>query len=135
MHIILCLDYSANTSRILVSLQNMLPLFKDPKVSVIHIVDQALFASGTGYELQLGADIEDEGKELKALCSQYLGENVNYVEEYGVPMQMIDEILAQSDYDLLAIGTHSRSLLSNRLLGGEAEHLLRNIKKPVLVIP
>jgi nucleotide-binding universal stress UspA family protein len=38
------------------------------------------------------------------------------------------------NYDLLIIGSHSRHNLGSRLLGGIAEHLLRNAARPVLVI-
>lgn len=134
MRIILCLDYAPDTENILTQMQAFVQSLKTYEISVIHIIDETLFASGTGYEMQLGEDLKTDSEQLKQLAIQYLGEKLNYIEAFGIPRQKTDEILAGLTYDLLAIGNRSKNMLGAWLLGGMAEHLLRNSPKPVLVI-
>jgi|GEM_PF-1387266 len=134
MRIILCLDCSSFTEKVLAAMQAILQSLKEYEISVIHVIDETLFSAGAGYEIQMNEDMKTDSTNLKKLSIQYLGEKVHYIEEYGIPRQKIDEILAETDYDILAIGSRSRSILGARLLGGVAEHLLRNSTKPVLVI-
>lgn len=135
MRIILCLDYSTFTEKVLATMQTLARSIKDCKISIIHIIDQTLFTGGTGFEIQLNEDLKNDGEDLRKLSIQYLGNDIGFIEEYGIPRQKIDEILADEDYDLLAIGSHSKSILGTRRIGGVAEHLLLNSTKPVLIIP
>ena len=134
MHIAICLDYSSFTEEVLTTMQSVVSSLKEYKVSIIHVIDEALFTAGTGFEIQLNEDLKRDSDGLKELSIQYLGENINYIQEYGIPRQKIDEILAVLDHDMLAIGNHSKSILGTPRLGGIAEHLLLNSTKPVLVI-
>ena len=134
MRIILCLDYSPFTEKVLATMQALIQSFKEYEISVIHVIDETLFSACAGYEMQLDEDLKNDSEHLKKLSIQYLGKKLHYVEEYGIPRQKIDEILTEMNYDILAIGSHSKSILGTRLLGGVAEHLLRNSTKPVLVI-
>jgi len=135
MHIVICLDLSSFTEKYLTSIKTLLQSFKDCEISVIHIIDETLFTAGTGYEIQLSENLKTDSEYLKDLAVQHLGAQINYIEDYGIPGQKIDEILQESNYDMLVIGRHSRNILGVRLLGGVAEHLLHRSKKPVLVIP
>src|ERR1700678_1465843 len=135
MHIVLCLGYSPFTQKVLTTMHGLIQAFKEYEISVIHIIDETLFAAGTGEEVQMNMDFKQDSNDLKQLSIQCLGEKVRYIEEYGIPRQKIDEILAGLDYDLLAIGSHNRNILGAALLGGIAAHLVNNSQKPVLVIP
>ncbi len=135
MRIVLCLDYSTFTEKVLASMQELVDSLKKCEVTIIHVIDETLFTGGTGFEIQLNEDLKKDSTDLKRLASQYLGNNINYVEEYGLPRLKIDAILANTEYDLLAIGSHSKSILGTRRLGGVAEHLLLGSNVPVLVIP
>lgn len=133
----LCLDYSPFTEKVLAAMQTLIQSFKDCQVSVIHIIDETAFVAGTGFEPQLSEDLKRDGEQLKKIAQKYLGNSIHFIEEYGVPRQKIDEILSDSEYDLLAIGSHSKNILGVgvRVLGSVAEHLLRNSEVPVFVIP
>ena len=135
MHIVICLDYSSYTKTYLEAIKGLLPGFKDCEVSVVHVVDETLFASGSGYEIQLGEELKNDNEQLKELAMEYLGPNLDYISDYGFPSQKIAEILNELNYDVLIIGRHSRSILGLKLLGDVAAKLLHNSKKPVLVIP
>ena len=135
MRIILCLDYSSFTEKVLAAMQQLTGSLKKCEVTIIHIIDESLFIGGTGFEIQLNEDLKKDSADLKRLAAQYLGNNINYIEEYGIPRLKIDAVLANSEYDMLAIGSHSKSILGTRRLGSIAEHLLLNSNMPVLVIP
>ena len=109
---------------------------KDCEVSVIHIIEETAFVAGT---IDLRPNYlkiyKRDGEQLKKLCQEYLGNGIDFIEEYGTPREKIDEILAASNYDILAIGSHSKNILGSRVLGSVAKHLLTVGKKPVLVIP
>jgi nucleotide-binding universal stress UspA family protein len=135
MHIMLCLDYSPFTEKVLATMQALVQSFKGCEVSVVHVIDETAFVAGTGFETQLYEDLKKDGEQLKKLSQEYLGNGIDFIEEYGIPRGKIDEILSDAEYDLLAIGSHSKNILGSRLSGSVAEHLLHNSKKPVLVIP
>jgi len=135
MRVILCIDYSPFTEKILATMQTLLHSCKDCEVSVIHIIEETAFVAGTGFETQLFEDLQTDGEQLKKLCQEYLGNGIDFIEEYGTPREKIDEILAASNYDILAIGSHSKNILGSRVLGSVAKHLLTVGEKPVLVIP
>ena len=135
MKIFICLDYSSFTEQVLNTAKSFVESLKAADITVLHVIDEQLFFATTGYEVQLGEDLQSESKKLKELCIQYLGADVKYIEEYGIPQLKIDEVLKEMDYDLLIAGSHSRHGLGERLVGSTAEHLLRNSKKPVLIIP
>ena len=135
MRIVLCLDYSAHAKQVLASMQRLIEDIKEPKITVIHITNDALFNGGTGFEPQLNEDLEQDSSDLKKLAVQYLGKDTRYIEDHGIPRQKIDDLLATMDYDLLAIGNHSRNLMGNRRLGAVASHLLLNSSKPVMILP
>ncbi len=134
MKLLICLDYSSFTDKILEFTKSLVAALKTAEITVLHIVDETLFFSTTGFEVQLGEMLNSESKELKEKCIQSLGKDTKYIEEYGIPKQVADEMLEQLDYDLLLVGSHGRTGIGSRLMGGFAEHVMRNSKKPVLFI-
>jgi nucleotide-binding universal stress UspA family protein len=134
MHIVLCLDSSSFTDRLLSEMQSFVHSLKKTTITVIHVIDTSLFTSGTGYETQLNEDLRNDSTTLEQHCTEAFGDKVKYIEEYGNPRMAIVELLDTMNYDMLAFGSHSTSILGDKLLGGVAEHLFRNCKKPVLII-
>ena len=53
MRIILCLDYSSFTEKVLAAMQAILQSLKEYEISVIHVIDETLFSAGAGYEIQM----------------------------------------------------------------------------------
>ena len=135
MKIVICLDYSSFTERVLTTAQNFINGLKTADISIVHVIDESLFYATSGFDVQLGDGLNKESQELHELSKKHLGENIKYIEECGIPKLKIDELLEQLDYDILLVGSHSQSELEERLLGSMAEHLLRNSNKPVLIIP
>ena len=135
MKIVICLDYSSFTEEVLSTVRTFVDTLISAEITVIHVIDEQLFYPTTGFEVQLGEDMESESKKLESLCIEHLGNNISYLVEYGIPVLKIDDMLSQIDYDLLVAGSHSRHGLGARLVGSFTEHLLRNTSKPLLIIP
>ena len=134
MKLLICLDYSSITDKILEFTKTLAAALKTAEITVLHIVDETLFFSTTGFEIQLGEMLNSESIELKEKCMRSLGAGTKYIEEYGIPKLVADEMLEELDYDLLLVGSHGRNGIGGRLMGGFAEHVMSHSKKPVLFI-
>lgn len=136
MKVIVCVDYSAHTERILQVAKTLLGTrVPQPDIVVMHIIDITVLAGAPGNEQQVTGELLDEGKKIVELATTYFDGNFQYVEDTGVPQAKIDELLKTYDYDLLVIGTRGRSMLTTVLLGSVAEHLLHHTQKPLLIVP
>lgn len=135
MKILLCADHSSFTDKFLATARTFIDAIHQPEVTVLHIIDERMFYATTGYEVELGNDLERESNNLKGLCKQYLGTDIDYREEYGIPKLKIDEVLEETTFDLLIAGSHSQHTLADRIVGSFAEHILQKATRPVLIIP
>jgi nucleotide-binding universal stress UspA family protein len=135
MKILICLDNSSVTEKILAFSKKLASELKSPEITVLHIIDETLFFSTTGVEVALGETLAAESNELKKMCEKYLGKKASYMEVYGMPRLKIEEMLVQVEHDMLVVGSYGRHGLAGRLLGGFAQHVLGVSKKPVIFIP
>ena len=135
MKIVICIDFSTFTEKMLSTALPIINSFREPDISVVHVIDESSYFAATGAEMQLSEGLDNENRQLREMVEIYLGKNIHYIEESGIPRLKIDEILDTLNYDLLIIGSHSTHGLGSRLMGGMAEHLLHRSQKPVLFIP
>lgn len=134
MKVVICADYSAYTEKLMQAAKLLLGTRVPPaEITVLHIVDTTLF-SGMPDSEQLMAACKEESDDIYATAKDYLG-NVNYIEEYGVPLPKLDELLESLPFDILIIGSKGKSALANVLFGSTAQHLLNYITKPILLVP
>jgi len=120
MNIVLCLDNSSFTEKVLTIVKSFVDSLKASEITVLHIIDEQLFYPTTGYEVTLDETLRNESVQLKELCIEYLGASVKYVEECGVPKLKIDEMLGQVAHDLVIAGSHSSHGLGERIMGSFA---------------
>jgi len=74
-------------------------------------------------ERELQDDPESEGRVAAILVHE------------GDPVTDILETANKLNADLLVMGDHSKGVLAHTFLGSTAERVLRNIRRPVLVVP
>ena len=79
------------------------------------------------------ARINDDWQPIKAALAE-AGYTVFTAVKYGDPGQTIVNFVEDEDIDIVAMTTHARSGLSRLWLGSVAEHVLRNVTVPVLLI-
>jgi nucleotide-binding universal stress UspA family protein len=53
---------------------------------------------------------------------------------YGKPIEALSDYITRNAIDLVIIASHGRSGISRRIWGGVAEHLLRSVCTPILII-
>ena len=53
----------------------------------------------------------------------------------GIPVDEIIKLAVQDNADLIVVGTHGYGLVKDALMGGTVRRLVRQIEKPVLVVP
>jgi nucleotide-binding universal stress UspA family protein len=79
------------------------------------------------------ARINDDLQFIKSWLEQ-AGYTVRTAVKFGDPGLTIVEFVEDEDIDLIAMTTHGRSGLSRLWLGSVAEHVLRNVSVPVLLL-
>lgn len=136
MKVLICTDYSEYTQRILEGAQMLLAgRIPVAEITVLYVIDETLLSAGSGAEPQIMESLQDNGRLINKMAQQYLGNEVKYLEEYGIPRVVIDQVIDSNPYDLIIFGTHGRSGISKLLFGSEAQHLLQHVKTPMLIIP
>lgn len=112
MKVLICLDLSSHTERILQAAKLVLGTrMPQPEIIVLHVMDETLLSSGTGNEVGTYEEMQEESQRINELAIQYLGAGIRYIEEAGVPMVKIDEALQAINYDLVVFGRKGRSAL------------------------
>jgi nucleotide-binding universal stress UspA family protein len=136
MKVIICLDYSAHTEKVLNATKLILgENAAKATIIVVHVIDTSILAAGIGNEEQVLEGLLENSRLVKNKALEILGDDMHYVEEYGTPRIKIDEALDGVNYDLLITGTKGKDVLERTLLGSTAEHLLHNTGKPILIVP
>lgn len=133
-NILLCLDWGSLTEKLLQQTASVLDGFKSPKVKVLHIVDEKAFYATTGFEVAMGAQLDSECVELEAMARKYLGADLEFIVEHGIPKLIIAEMLGVLEHDILVAGFSNHTIFGIDLPGNVADHLIHISQKPVLVI-
>jgi ACR3 family arsenite transporter len=71
-------------------------------------------------------------KQLEMLKSA--GIDASYTIAYGIPSVEINRLIAEENYQLLVLGSHSKSLGKEMLLGSVSDSIIRNLTIPALLI-
>lgn len=120
-------DFSKNAEQTL-SILRQIPNIG--KIILVHVVDK-----GETKE-ELDTFVKEAGKKLKEIQERLAdaGFNVEYHVHIGNPAYEINRVADEEDVSLIAIGTRGKGLIEEIRLGSTAENVVRNAKKPVLVI-
>ena len=136
MTILIPVDYAPQTERIFQAVKMILgtrvPL---PRIVVLHIIDETLLSAGIGNEQHVFEQLKDNSHKINEMAKEYFGGDFVYIEECGIPRVEIDDVLKNTDFDMLAFGTKGKSAITNVLFGSMAQHLLQVVKKPFLLVP
>ncbi|MDD4980660.1 MAG: universal stress protein [Candidatus Omnitrophica bacterium] len=73
--------------------------------------------------------IEEQVERLKVT-----GIDASYEFLYGIPFMEINRLIAEENYQLLVLGSHSKSLGKEMLLGSVSDSIIRNLTVPALLI-
>ncbi|SFC09419.1 Nucleotide-binding universal stress protein, UspA family [Halobiforma haloterrestris] len=108
----------------------------DASVTLLSVVDEPALGIASGVDSiadRLADDARDHLAEAATVASDAGADEVETEVEFGSPSQEIRSRAAESDVDLVVMGTHGRTGLEQRLLGSVTERVLRTAPVPVLV--
>jgi nucleotide-binding universal stress UspA family protein len=108
------------------------------ETALVSVVDTTfLMTDGSVTPAEMAVIMKNDLRKLhQALIEKLFGKrNVQTFVGEGKPHEIILDISKQWDADLIVIGTHGRTGFSHLLMGSVAEKVLRNSKKPLLVVP
>lgn len=75
------------------------------------------------------------GAYLSSVRDMHGDESWDWLLRHGNPGDAICDVADELDADLIVMASHERSGLSRILMGSVAEHVLRNSRRPLLVVP
>ncbi|MGA1869530.1 MAG: universal stress protein [bacterium] len=127
--ILLATDLSASSELLVKCVINLVTLGLR-EVVLVHVV--SLRNAGDLSKRVQAHDKELIEKQKKRLEKK--GIRVKVEVPIGFPSYEINEIAEKEDVSLIMIGSHSRSLIRDIILGSEGEQIIRDAKKPVLIM-
>lgn len=139
--ILVPLDGSARAEAILPHIEELAQRYA-AEVVFLRIVDTASFVSGLdGVPVALSQDLilsetDVANKYLNGLSADLEQKNISAkgLVEYGPPVEVIVDVAAREDVDVVAIASHGRTGLSRFFYGSVAAGVLQRIDRPLLII-
>ncbi|CAM8963071.1 unnamed protein product [Rhodiola kirilowii] len=119
---------------------------KDTVVLVYVKPPRAVFTSvdGSGYlfSADILATMERYGNEVaecvlekaKRVCQDYQNVKVETVVETGDPRDVICQVAARLNVDVLVMGSHGYGMIKRAFLGSVSNHCAQTVKCPVLIV-
>ncbi|MEN9756638.1 MAG: hypothetical protein RL755_825 [Pseudomonadota bacterium] len=137
-HILLAVDFSANTDNIVVRALEMVTQ-NGAKLSLVHILDHIPMPDTSyGTIISLGDESDNALLEQEKANLNELGDKLSVPESqrwliWGTPKDEITTLAAQENVDLIVIGSHARHGLA-LLLGSTASGVLHHAPCDVLAV-
>ena len=111
------------------------------EIVVLHVIDErgidaiSRYGSGSAETIigRIEKDAREEGKKLEKKLRQS-GLTVKVRIERGVPLKEILKAEEEEKVSAIVIGSHGKTNLEEMFLGSVSEKVIRQCKKPVLVI-
>lgn len=98
---------------------------------------RAEYARQPVYEDQAEQNMRDDLERALVVEQHALeaaGYTVTTAVRFGDPAQEIAEAITSMDIDMIAMATHGRTGVSKLIMGSVAEHVLRNLTRPLLLV-
>lgn len=120
-----------------------LGLTENAAVTVLHAFEatsRSMFVTGVSSDLIKSNIAEERQQVIEQLLAYMVTYEVyrpawSYKTEEGGPIEVIFRVVKESEPDLLVIGTHGHSGISNVFLGSVAEEVLRSLDVDILAVP
>jgi len=111
------------------------------EIVVLHVIDEkgidaiSRYAAGSAEPMirEITKEANEEGKKIEKKLMQS-GLNVKIRIETGVPLKEILKVEEEEKVSAIVIGSHGKTNLEEMFLGSVSEKVIRQSKKPVLII-
>jgi nucleotide-binding universal stress UspA family protein len=135
-------DFSATADRALSVANRLLAESEDVRIILLHtfhiassVVPLGGFRGGAGSLFVENAhQLAAQAAEPSVRALQARGFEVEVVIERGHPAEVVTELAAQRDVDIIVMGTRGHSKLRKFLLGSTAERVVEHARCPVLTV-
>jgi len=110
----------------------------DPATRALKLAADVADRTGLALSVLTVDDDAERGRTTQAAASAYLeplGLKVDYAVLPGRATKTASAALAEEPMDLVIMGMRGHSVLHDLILGSTAEHLMRSIELPVLLVP
>lgn len=138
-HILVPIDFSDNSKK---ALRYALPLATtfNATISVIYVVEPAVFPSDFGFGQMSFPDVEKEmydkaESELRQIVADLNSDvKISSVIKSGIPFVEVTTYASDENVDLIVLATHGRTGVEHILFGSTAEKIIRKAPCPVLIV-
>ena len=111
------------------------------EIVVLHVIDEkgidaiSRYGAGSAEPMirEITKEAMEEGKKIEKKLMQS-GLNVKIRIETGVPLKEILRVEKKEKVSVIVVGSHGKTNLEEMVLGSVSEKVIRQSKKPVLVI-
>lgn len=131
-------DFSPASRR---ALEAAIELFPGSEVSLFHAFDVpfAGMAGGGNQETLIDAQRAAAARECEAFLDgsnlpPIARQRLNVVLEYGAPERLLNQYVAETGVDLIALGSHGRGVLFNLVFGSVAKRIMEMASVDVLAV-
>jgi nucleotide-binding universal stress UspA family protein len=136
-HILVPLDFSEYSAQILGTALSVLT--EGGRITLLHVVEWLpAVTEGTFGIYPHRKDIEKVKQlsleKLAEMASRHTGYDIHASVKEGKPATAILETVAESEPDLVVMGSHGRSRLDHLLIGSVTERVIRKSPCPVLTV-
>ena len=108
------------------------------EVALVSIVDSTVYSGNdeaSSRELEEMKDFNFNASQRRVIENVFKKYPVKTFVEQGKPAEVIIRVAERFGADVIVMGTHGRKGLSHLIMGSVAEDVIRNSKKPCVVIP
>ncbi|MFA4844005.1 MAG: universal stress protein [Candidatus Margulisiibacteriota bacterium] len=122
-------DLSANSNEVVACVAKEGPDFAQ-KANIVHVISVET-AGGLDEAIE---ELHKPAMELQVDMLKNAGIEASYSFAYGIPSTEINRLISEDKYQFLVLGSHSKSLVEEMLLGSVADSLISNLSVPALLI-
>ncbi len=108
------------------------------EIALVSIVDSIVYSGNdeaSSKELEEMKDFNFNASQRRVIENVFKKYPVKTFVEEGKPAEVIIRVAERFGADVIVMGTHGRKGLSHLIMGSVAEDVIKNSKKPCVVIP
>ena len=135
--ILIAIDKSESAAKVAQSGLELAKQFNS-EIALVSIVDTTVYRGNdeaSSRELEEMKDFNFNASQRRVIENVFKKYPVKTFVEQGKPAEVIIRVAEMFGADVIVMGTHGRKGLSHLIMGSVAEDVIRNSKKPCVVIP
>jgi nucleotide-binding universal stress UspA family protein len=135
-HVIVAVDFSDSSRHAVEASARFFPRLPLTVFNAYDAPMSGLITDATSYREQMKRAVTREAEDFLRSCdlSGWVGQRPELLIEYGEPDRLLYDYANEKDIELVAFGTHGRSVLFDALIGSVAQSLVSTLPCDALVV-